>query len=181
MGFNVLPVIGKDPSLFGEWHELYSRPQTLTELESYDWSKATGIALILGTGNIHALDVDTVTDESIVTELLNLLGLPSEYEWVEKTGGGFQIFFLCKAEGGDTVDDRKCSDERADHFELRWKECISVVPPSAHYDRSKPKPKPDGKFYSWPHGMLINVNYYSRLTTTIFPGGLSSLVGGGRL
>lgn len=149
-GFNVLPVIGKSPESFGKWTKFYSRLQTLEELEAYKWKRATGIAIVLGPGDIHSIDIDDVKDESIVSELLTLLGLPPQYEWVEKTGCGFQVFFLCTEKSEVKVDARDCSDARASHFELRWKNCISVAPPSDHYDKQEP-PQPDGKFYSWTH------------------------------
>jgi hypothetical protein len=148
-GFNVLPVVGKNPSAFGEWTKFYSRLQTFEELNAYDWKRATGIAVVLGTGDIRSIDVDAVKDETIIKDLLAQLGLPPDYEWVEKTGCGNQVFFICSAEGRN--DSRNCLDQnRAHHFELRWKQCISVAPPSQHYDKQNP-PQPDGKLYSWLH------------------------------
>jgi hypothetical protein len=109
---------------------------------------------VFGINDIHAFDIDDVKDESVFTDLMNRLGLPADYEWVERTGKGFQIFFLNPQEQ-NPIEDKAyvsgdCVDDRCDHFELRWKKCYSVVPPSRHYD--KIRGTFDGKSYGWMRG-----------------------------
>jgi len=144
---NILPVTGK--KTFVEWTGLQTRRQTRDEIIGYNWKAATGPSVILGLNDVHAIDIDDVNDKSILHDLLTKLGLPLEYEWVEKTGSGFQVFFICHEENPITVTSGKCVSGRCDHLELRWKACYSVVPPSAHFDK---KGHPDGKSYSWLHG-----------------------------
>jgi hypothetical protein len=146
-GFNILPVTGKKTIV--EWTTLQTHRQTLDEINGYNWKAATGLSVILGLNDVHAIDIDDVRDMSVLADLLTKLGLPSDYEWVEKTGNGFQIFFVCHEENPITVTSGKCVSGRCDHLELRWKACYSVVPPSAHFDK---KGLPDGKSYAWLHG-----------------------------
>ncbi len=143
-GINVLPVTGK--KTFVEWTRLQTHRQTLDEINGYNWKDATGISVILGMNDIHAIDIDDVNDEMVLSELIAKLGLPSDYEWIERTGNGFQVFFSCHEDNPLTVTSGKCVTGRCDHLELRWKGCYSVVPPSSHYDKNG---LPDGKSYCW--------------------------------
>ena len=164
-GYNVLPIYGKKP-IIEKWEHLKNSRQSLHEIEGYDWKRATGLAVVFGVNSIHSLDIDDVKDESVLTDLMSRLGLPADYEWVERTGGGFQIFFL-NMQDQNPIEDKSyvsgdCVDDRCGHFELRWKNCYSVVPPSQHFD--KIANTFDGKSYSWmrgdPHGnpMEIPIN-----------------------
>jgi hypothetical protein len=161
-GYNVLPIYGKQPTT-KKWDHLKNTNQSLDEIEGYDWKSVTGLAVVFGVNNIHSLDIDDVKDESVLTDLMSRLGLPADYEWVERTGGGFQVFFV-NTQDKNPIEDRShisgdSVDDRCDHFELRWKNCYSVVPPSRHYD--KIADALDGKFYSWmkgdPHGKPIEL------------------------
>ena len=80
---NVLPVTGK--KTFVEWTRLQTHRQTLEEINGYNWKDATGLSVILGMSDVHAIDIDDVSDESILSELIAKLGLPPDYVWVEKT------------------------------------------------------------------------------------------------
>ena len=91
-GFNVIPVTGKVP--IGSWKQYQDRLITFDEMESFPWDRATGIAVINGIGGIRNLDIDIMGDESILTECLCLMGLPSDYPWVERSGFGSHIFLF---------------------------------------------------------------------------------------
>jgi len=145
-GFNVIPVVAKEP--IGYWKKLQDRPITFKEMEGFKWDGATGIAIIQGVGNIRCLDIDVMADESILLECLSLMGLPSDYQWVERSGFGSHIFFLCTDNPEFTVEKRGITDGRADHFEKRWSHCYTVVSPSKHFDKQTP-PQPTGKTYRW--------------------------------
>lgn len=145
-GFNVIPVIAKKPIDY--WKQYQDRLITFEEMESFPWDRATGIAIIQGVGNIRCLDIDMMGDESILRECLSLMGLPSDYQWVERSGFGSHIFFLCPDNPEFTVEKRGITDSRADHFEKRWSHCYTVVSPSKHFDKQTP-PQPTGKTYRW--------------------------------
>ena len=132
-GFNVIPVKGKKP--IGSWKQYQKRFITLEEMESLPWEEATGIAVINGVGGIRNLDIDLMGDDSILTECLSLMGLPSAYPWVERSGFGSHILFVCSDNPELTVEKRDVTDGRADHFEKRWSNCYTVIAPSAHYDK----------------------------------------------
>jgi hypothetical protein len=149
-GFNVIPVIGKIP--IGSWKQYQDRLITFEEMESFPWDRATGIAVINGVGGIRNLDIDLMGDESILTECLSLMGLPSDYPWVERSGFGSHIFFVCPDNPELTVEKRIVADGRADHFEKRWSDCYTVIAPSVHYDKQEP-PQPTGKMYRWLYGI----------------------------
>ena len=80
-----------------EWVELQKNRQTKSEINNYDWHKATGLGIILGYNNIRALDIDNCEDFSLVDVFLKELALPVDYEWVIKSGSqkGFHVLFYC--------------------------------------------------------------------------------------
>ena len=94
----VLPIYGKQPTT-KKWDHLKNTNQSLNEIQGYDWKSATGLAVLFCVNDIHSLDIDDVKDESVLTDLMSRLGLPTDYEWVERTGGGFQVFFVNTQDG----------------------------------------------------------------------------------
>ncbi len=115
MGFNVTHIIphlnegkAKNPykSPTNDRHILKNRRQTIEELNSYDWENSTGIGAVLGFNNLRAIDFDfkkyrdDVNTNQILSDfsakVLELLGLPFNYEWVTFTpNDGLHILFFC--------------------------------------------------------------------------------------
>lgn len=71
--------------------------QNYSELESFDWGNAKGIGTVTGLNGLRALDFDGSANEEFIQQVLRLLGLPADYEWVVVSGGnnGFHIIFYC--------------------------------------------------------------------------------------
>jgi len=71
--------------------------QNYSELESFDWENAKGIGTVTGFNGLRALDFDGSANEDFIQQVLQLLGLPLDYEWVVISGGnnGFHIIFYC--------------------------------------------------------------------------------------
>ena len=71
--------------------------QNYSELELFDWNNAKGIGTVTGLNGLRALDFDGSANEVFIQDVLQILGLPIDYEWVVITGGnnGFHIIFYC--------------------------------------------------------------------------------------
>lgn len=134
--FNVAPL--KAPA--HKWEHLITCRQTLKELTEYDWETATGIGCVLGYSNLRCIDIDGITDFSITKEILRILNLPKDYEWVFLTGSGKGIHIYIRTEqhhfvinNGQTkaFHPNKKNKDKFKVLELRWKyHC--VLPPSLH-------------------------------------------------
>lgn len=81
---------------YHEWKHLKNTRQKIEELESYDWDNAVGIGTIAGFENLHILDIDGCSNYEFIEDLLIILGLPKNYEWVVRTGSldGYHIYFF---------------------------------------------------------------------------------------
>lgn len=163
MGFNVTHIIphlneGKAKNTYksptNDRHILKNRRQTIEELNSYDWENSTGIGVILGFNNLRAIDFDfkshrdNVNSIKILTDftlkVLELLGLPSSYEWVTFTpNNGIHILFYCEDHPfkvkdnltkAFTPNDNWCYLSNEDdflsftHLELRWNKHLVLSP-----------------------------------------------------
>ncbi len=73
----------------GSWHE-FDLDKYQTRVKEMDWTQASGIGALLGVprDNLLCLDFDYCSDFRIVENILKILGLPNDYEWVVKTGSG---------------------------------------------------------------------------------------------
>lgn len=83
-----------------QYDTLFSRRQDKEIMDSYDWDNAIGIGTLCGefSENRHklvVLDFD-LTPLNRIDAVLNILGLPLNYEWVVSTGSkmGFHIYIL---------------------------------------------------------------------------------------
>lgn len=136
MGFNVTHInaeknrSAKNPykSATNDRFLLQNKRQELSNLQSFDWENADGVGVVLGFGNLRALDFDFYdkgvapiyplqewevdkpfykNNETFITKTLSLLGLPEEYEWVIKTpSGGFHIIVYSSCHKFPIRDDR---------------------------------------------------------------------------
>ncbi len=122
------------------WESLQDERQTLKYLRSHDWKNAVGLGLVLGFKKVRALDIDGCSSQSLITEMLEVLGLPKNYEWVVRSGSnnGFHIIFYCE-EHDFPIEEGKVKAflpndayfEEFQHIELRWNGHL-VLPPSMH-------------------------------------------------
>jgi hypothetical protein len=148
-GANVLPMRdGKIPAF--AWDDLQNRKQDLAEVQSYNWSGATGIAIIGGVNGFTCFDIDKAEDDQALRAIVTALGLPSDYQWQVRSGSGKGYHVWVRMSGEIAFTGRKgvikgdsILENSFDHLELRWKDCYTVVPPSTH---------PSGGTYQWMYG-----------------------------
>ena len=123
-----------------DWESYYKKKQSLPELNEMDWEKAHGLGVVLGIKNIRALDIDDCSDIPLIHNILSILNLPSNYEWVVKSGSkkGFHILFYAENHNYKTVDGKirafkpnLIHSNNFKHIELRWHGHL-VLPPSIH-------------------------------------------------
>ncbi|MBK8139859.1 MAG: bifunctional DNA primase/polymerase [Chitinophagaceae bacterium] len=71
--------------------------QTTEDLEALSWREATGVGVILGFDNLIAIDIDGVTDFSLMKSILNFLSIPLNYKWIIQSGSkcGYHIILKC--------------------------------------------------------------------------------------
>lgn len=125
-----------------EWVELQKNRQTKSEINNYDWHKATGLGIILGYNNIRAFDIDCCVDFSLVDIFLKELELPDDYEWVIKSGSekGFHILFYCDDyeqahDGYGRVSYMSKKNLNFQKIDLMWDGHL-VLPPTIHKDNN---------------------------------------------
>ena len=140
--------------------KLKNKRQLFEEIKSFNWGNATGVGTVLGFNKLRALDVDFLSKYKLngeskkidiyplIIEILNLLNLPKDYEWVVRTpSNGFHIIFYCENHNYEVpinpISDFKEKKTKAfkpnsttlkkfphlGHFELRW-DLHLVLPPS---------------------------------------------------
>ncbi len=155
-GFNVLPVIGKRPTV--AWENWQLIEQTEKDVAGLDWNAGvTGVGGICGINDIRNLDFDKVVDLSFVEMFAKRLGLGEIYPWIVKSGSGngFHIWFKLseseelhkKLNGPKSVYRlNPKEDELCDHIELRWSNSMTVLPYSKH---------PTGNAYTFMYGKPV--------------------------
>jgi DNA polymerase-3 subunit epsilon len=166
-GFNITRISTKR-NMFNLGRNLYKHPNHLWEhlefssqsIEFFiegDWEDVTGIGTVLGFKKLRALDIDYCDDIVFVHELLRVLKLPPNYEWVVKSGShnGFHILFYSEEKRIDEYKSLKIAygsnykyKSVFKKIEFRWKKHL-VLPPSLHESNnryeflfSKPENKP---------------------------------------
>lgn len=127
------------------WKHLLKERQSEEEIDSYNWESATGVGLVAGYDNLHVLDIDGCSNEFFIKDLLLLLGLPSDYEWVVKTGSqnGYHIHFYSD-KLFNVSDTKMCTSYTANEknlglfekMELLWSTNV-IVPNSMHESGGK--------------------------------------------
>lgn len=85
----------KSPNIYWENYKL--NKQDANDIAFLKEQQSCGFGIILGFNNIYSLDIDGYLDETLIYNLLYILELPSDYEWVIKSGSGigFHIVFSC--------------------------------------------------------------------------------------
>lgn len=80
---------------YHDYSEFIDRRQTIDELLDLDWQNACGIGAIAGFKKLRVLDIDGCNHYEFVKDLLKILNLPDDYEWVIKSGSrnGYHIYF----------------------------------------------------------------------------------------
>jgi hypothetical protein len=121
---------------------LVEQRQTTEDLNRLPWSRAKGIAVMLGSisGDLVCIDFDKQPDARALAEFLIALHLPADYEWVDITPGGGQHVYL-RVPGLELEHHSKKYDRPgviAGHIELRAHGILATLPPSLH---------PSGKRY----------------------------------
>lgn len=93
----IISVDLKNP--YHEWQKLAIKRQSVSDFLSYDWENALGVGAILGYNDYRVLDIDKCSSIDFISEILDILSLPHDYEWVVKSGShnGFHIHFQCPA------------------------------------------------------------------------------------
>lgn len=149
LGFNVLPVGGDKRPSVSTWDEWQETRQSETDVRTFDWEASTvkGVAGIAGpvSTDFVNVDIDRCPDQAVVANLLDELWLPQDYEWVVKTGSGFQVWLQCPELSEEMAETGKLVGPYpgCKHVELRWEGHYSVLPPSRH---------PNGSRYRFLHG-----------------------------
>lgn len=170
-GMNITKIKG-NPSIPGsykaldkDWShsldDLFENSQSAYSLLMETWQQNTGIGLVLGWNNYHAIDVDHIGStqfqcapdlfpeykkqiDELIKDFLIRLGLPENYPWVVISGSGTGFHIIFKAESLRTsfssisytpnlhyVYDRLNSERLFERLELRWRDHL-VLPPSIH-------------------------------------------------
>ena len=146
-GFNLLPLENKAPKI--NWEKWQAVEMLSSDVDVLGWNVNTnGIGAISGIKKIRCLDFDKVNDYEIVQKFVTKLGLPTEYQWIVKSGSGkgYHIWFYCdddsylfKVLAGDKSYFKLQLKQKdlCEHIELRWKNCQTVLPPSFHPSGNK--------------------------------------------
>lgn len=135
------------------WETYKTIEQSIEELFSINWDYSAGLGLVLGYNNYRALDFDIYGDFAIkieynggtiddfIDDVLRLLNLPLDYQWVVRSGNGygFHIIFRCdnipSTSELDSISfapsDRYSNPQLFTRIELRWCDHL-VLPPSIH-------------------------------------------------
>lgn len=148
LGFNVLAV-GPDKRSIGRWKPWKFARQTEDDLQGLPWDDAKTAALAAISGPVSdglvCLDFDKAPGLNVVQGALGRLSLPTGYPWVVRTpgkGGGWHVWLrshdLAAELARRGLDAGKTAFEGpypgADHVELRWNGCYTLLPPSVHPD-----------------------------------------------
>ncbi len=148
-GFNVLPLKDKRPAM-ASWEKWQTELQTSEDVNRMGWVSATGLGGVSGINNLRVIDVDYAEDNELLGKLLSVLGLPKDYSWSVLSGSkkGYHIWFLMeeseevlKVLGGSKAVYKSYPKNKGvcDHFEIRWKNCQTALPPSLHTSGNKYK------------------------------------------
>lgn len=135
------PPYSKNP--YHEWEHLKTTRQQLSDTLNYDWESAIGIGAILGHNNIRA--IDGCSSKEFLAEVLILLSLPTNYEWVVQSGSknGFHIYFQSPSNEFFPNDGKVKAYKPDSQFEnvfrkmeFRFYNHI-ILPPSIHSNSNK--------------------------------------------
>lgn len=114
--------------------------QTPADVADLPWRNAAGVGVINGVGGMRTLDIDKCLSFDTVAAFLAGAGLPADYRHVGRSGSGngWRVALICHEDLPDTLLDSGILSAPPrvagafDHVELRWKDCQTVMPPSAY-------------------------------------------------
>lgn len=139
------------------WEEFLDKRIPSASFDGQKWDDATGVGLILGYNDYRAIDIDNLYEDDDcpqsmndvgrfpspdprVKEMLAILGLPEDYEWVVYSGSnrGLHIIFRVQDIPNEEISFRSKAydDSHGTTFEFRWRDYL-VLPPSIHSSRSE--------------------------------------------
>jgi DNA polymerase III epsilon subunit-like protein len=153
-----------------KWKHLFTSRQTKDEYRNHSWENATGIGTVTGYDYLRVLDLDGCTDYNFLDDVLKILKLPSDYEWIVKSGSnsGFHIYFKCEKyewlseeQVVTTFPPLSKFKKHVDKVEILWNTHV-VLPPSLHNS---------GGNYSF-----INCKYPKSSPSTIDISGISNFI-----
>lgn len=138
-----------------QWRNYTKEEQPDYYFNNRSWNQSAGVGLLTGVNNFRALDFDIKQScfngskahqfniDELITEVLQELKLPIDYQWVVKSGNGygFHVIFKCN-DNEATAGLDSFSYELNDTYsyrtknslirvELKWADHI-VLPPSMH-------------------------------------------------
>ena len=160
LGANVvaIPARAKGPTYkWGKWH---TQRQTAKDVKQLPWNgsqhvrAAAGVGVVNGINGWRSLDLDDCPTVGPMDALVQALGLPVDYPWVEQTGDGWHLWLICQEElpvgalpvktGAAGVWSGLSKDGTFGHLELRWHKNQTIIAPSLHCA--------SGKRYCWRGG-----------------------------
>lgn len=121
------------------WRRWQVKNPLREEIIDLPWESAIGIGTVLGFTN-RCIDIDNCSDENILKDALDVLELPTNYEWAVKTPKGYHIHivtgwalpFITNKDLNEGVLSLKANKEyktKLSNIELRWAN-HSVLPPT---------------------------------------------------
>lgn len=139
--FKIFPLVYKDPAV-KSMNKIYSEVVTLENVRNMmNRQNVTGMGVVLGHRYLRGIDIDGVSDVTVVLTMLQKLGLSQDYQWVVKSGSGkgYHLYFYCD----DDVDGFFTPNRAYYKFyfreygsgkqiELRWNRCYMAAPFSLH-------------------------------------------------
>jgi P4 family phage/plasmid primase-like protien len=135
LGFNILPVSGKQPVEKG-WKQWQGVRQQAAHMERLNWQKATGIAAVCGavSGGLVCFDLDKQEDDTLLMELLDYLGLFTDYSWAVRTGSqqGYHVWVRSQDVDLGGVGHKQLPAYSGGSLDLRYDDHYALLPPSNH-------------------------------------------------
>ncbi len=159
LGANVLAIPEGKKGPTYTWKRWCAERQQVKDVQSLPWNgrqhipAASGVGIVNGLNGWRSFDFDDCPDFTPVVTLLQALGLPETYPWVERSGSeqGWHVWVRCFEEvpqGALSGKDKApgvftglSKDDSFHHLELRFKSCQTTVTPSVHQET--------GKRYEW--------------------------------
>lgn len=114
--------------------------QTSADVRHFPWRNAEGVGIVSGIGGWRVLDFDKCPTFAPVAAFLAGADLPADYEHVASSGSGkgWRVAVLCHEAIPAGILDKGVligtprEDGAFKQVELRWKDCQTIMPPSAY-------------------------------------------------
>jgi len=81
-----------------DWLKFQEKKQSEEDLQSIDWTDATGVGVVLGYDGIMAIDIDNCIEIDLVKIICSILDIDENYSWIIRSGSecGFHILLKCQ-------------------------------------------------------------------------------------